>query len=725
MSGTDALRALLHRARVRRAAIAFALALPVGLALVAIGGWLLAVPVSTARGPCTLAGVLAALAGSAWMARRAWLAIDAVWLGRQLDRLRPEFEDSTALLWRTPDDLPGLVRLQRARIAARVEAAPLPDVRTPWPWPRLALVWLASALAALMTVVVPAGPDRTSITVPTADMAGPQPPSVLTVSAADMDVSPPNYTGLPLLSLPGLEATVPEGATVRWRIAFTADPDAARLHFHDGVGLELILSDGHWQGERRIDAPVLYRLGVDGDLALAEGDTALQRIEIVPDSPPTLRVFAPDRTLTLVEPGQRDWTLEVEASDDYGLADARLAITPAHGTGENVVFSETVRTLRGVGEATRQRYRHRIALAEAGFEPGDDLILRLSVADNRTPTANTTRHPSLILRWPLAQGGEAGTLEGVVRDVMPAYFRSQRQIIIDTEALLAERSTLGQETFVERSDAIGVDQRILRLRYGQFLGEETEVATPPPTAGDADEDGPSEHNADDGHDHGAPGPARAARFGEIDDVLSEYGHTHDHTEAATLFDSKTKELLRSALNAMWQAELHLRTGRPAEALPHEYRALDFIKQVQQASRIYLARVGLELPPIDFGRRLGGDLAGVGSRRDPLSVREDALGWLFELWTALERDEPADLDALERWLGQRPVPVADPLSLVAALDRLRREPDCRACASALSELIWPLLPPPPAQVPARPQPDAAGERYLDALDAQAADAGGRP
>ncbi len=347
------------------------------------------------------------------------------------------------------------------------------------------------------------------------------------------------------------------------------------------------------------------------------------------------------------------------------------------------------------------------------------------MADNRTPRANTTRHPSLILRWPLTQGGEVGTLEGVVREALPAYFRSQRQIILDTEALLAERGALDSEIFVERSDAIGVDQRILRLRYGQFLGEESELDAMPPATEKEDESAHSGHSAHDDHDHGDTEPMRAAGFGELADVLAEYGHTHDYAEAATLFDHRTRELLRSALNAMWEAELYLRTGRPDEALPHEYRALDFIKQVQQANRIYLARVGLELPPIDFSRRLGGDLADVDAGHDPLTTREESLDWLFELWTALERGEPADLSAFTHWLDQTPTPVADPLDLLVAADRVRRDPDCRNCARALARLIWPLLPRPPAQVPARLRPDPVGERYLDAIHAESSRRGSRP
>ncbi len=732
MSAVAALRALLHRARVRRAAIAFALVLPVGLALIVVFWRLLSL---SATG--LLVAVLLALLGSAYAARRSFAAIDAAWLNRQLNQRHPDFEDSIDLLWAPPGTLAGLSRLQQQRLAVRIDNVLLPDLRAAWPWQRLSAIWIASTVVALLALAAPVIMQAERADVADARPTAAEPRPILSVLEMQLDVVPPAYTGLTEFTAPGPEATVPEGATLLWRIALDGQPDSARLAFHDGTDIPLVLQDGLWQGERQIDTALLYRLHTEGGPPLDPADTGLHRIEIIPDLPPVLRVFAPDRTLSLVETDQRDWTLEFEASDDYGLAKAQLSITLAHGTGENVIFRETTRTLHGEGSATRKRYRHRIDLAqtgfEPGFEPGDDLILRLSVIDNREPLANTTRHPSLILRWPLAQSGEVGTLEGVLRDVLPAYFRSQRQIIIDTEALLAERAVLDQEIVVERSDAIGVDQRILRLRYGQFLGEDAELAAPPPAAdedaesahaGHGDHDG-HDHGHDHGHNHGENEPTRSAVFGEIGDVIAEYGHIHDYAEAATLFDNQTKELLRAALNAMWQAELYLRTGRPDGALPHEYRALDFIKQVQQANRIYLARVGLELPPIDFDRRLGGDLEDVAIGSDPLTGREDSLDWLFVLWTALEQGEPADLNALESWLAQTPAPAVDPLELLAAADRLRRDPDCRDCANALARLIWPLLPRPPAQVPTRPQPDAVGQQYLDAIQAESNRRGGRP
>lgn len=715
MSASARLRILLRAARHRRLAIVLALWLPMLCAALVIGWRLAVLPVSASL----LAGT-AVLVASAAVAARVARGLDEIWLSRQLDHLRPELEDSSALVLAERSGLSGLAPLQRARIDARLAAMPLPDLRPPWPVRGLALSWLSAAalIAASLLAQEILKPPTTAAD---AKPAGTAAVSVFTtIPEIRLDVTPPAYTRLPPRSEPALETRVPEGATVAWTLTLQPAPDAVTLRFHDGQALALARHGQAWRGRRVVSASTLYRLEVDGGPALVPADDRLYRLDVVPDQPPELRVFAPERTLSLVEPGQRDWLLEFEASDDHGLATARLSITLAHGTGENISFSETVRTLTGQGDHTRKRYRHRIALADTGFEPGDDLVLRLSVADNREPEPRTSRHPSLILRWPLARSGQTSALEGIVRDAMPAYFRSQRQIIIDSEALLAERGGLTPERFVDRSDAIGVDQRILRLRYGQFLGEETEGGDQPVASAHddhADEDEPAPepgHSQDDGHDHGASQDSRPDRFGDAGDVIAEYGHMHDYAEAATLFDPQTRALLKSALDQMWQSELHLRSGRPDTALPFQYRALDFIKQVQQASRIYLARVGLELPPVDFSRRLGGDLAGVGQRRDALAAADVGRAWLVESWQALEQGGAVDLDRLTQWLRDEPEQIDDPLALLAAIDSLRRDPGCNDCAQRLMRLLWPLLPAPAATVEARPAPGTRGQRYLEAL-----------
>jgi hypothetical protein len=294
------------------------------------------------------------------------------------------------------------------------------------------------------------------------------------------------------------------------------------------------------------------------------------------------------------------------------------------------------------------------------------------------------------------------------------------------------------------------------LRYGQFLGEESEGAPQLMPTNDAEDEqaaagdehadkpagdqnasvagqpaGPATAppataapaNADTHDDHGEEGgPQRQATFGEEQAVLEQFGHTHDHAEAATLLDPETRKLLKSALDEMWQSEVHLRQGHPERALPYANRALVFIKQVQQASRIYLARVGLELPPIDPARRLGGDRAGLGDRADLLvdATAPDPL--LADAWRALA-PQPAsteadanrpDLDALTRWLAANGTRSSDPLALAAAIDEVRRDRDCAACRARLRALLWPMLARPPSAPGERKPSGRSGDAYLDAL-----------
>jgi hypothetical protein len=173
---------------------------------------------------------------------------------------------------------------------------------------------------------------------------------------------------------------------------------------------------------------------------------------------------------------------------------------------------------------------------------------------------------------------------------------------------------------------------------------------------------------------------------------------------------------------MWQAELHLRQGRPDLALPFERKALDYIKQVQQAGRIYLARVGSELPPIDQSRRLSGDRKGLAPRNDSLVSTPPASPLLESLWRALEVPAgpaaPAlDLDSVERWLRANEKRVPDALGVIAAIDSVRNEPDCGSCRRLLRNRLWPLLRRPPVQPAPRIQPDRSGKAYLDALQAE--------
>ncbi|HZX75759.1 hypothetical protein [Lysobacter sp.] len=730
MSGALLDRAL-RDARVRRALDTAALALP----------WLVVAVVLAWRVWGGVAAACAAVLGALAIAVITLVRLqrlDRQWLVRQLDAGRADLEDSTDLLFANDASLSGLERLQRARLQQRLQAAP-PDVRPRWTT-RPMIAGLATAAVATFAILAwPSGPAARFDDVVARMTGHAAAPTHTRVQAQQLRVLPPAYTRQPARNEPTLDAKAPQASRLQWTLRFHPQPGSAELAFHDGRRVELRRQGDEWRGDHVLTRSALYRIVVHDAPPLQ--DPRRHRLDAIADRPPQLRVIEPDRSLSLITPGQRSWPVAFEASDDHGVAaNARLRITLAQGSGENITFREQTMTLRGTGTVTVKRFAHRLDLGALGLAAGDDLIVQLSVDDNRTPAPQSARSASLILRWPSELGTETSALEGMVKKVLPAYFRSQRQIIIDAEGLLRDKKRLDGETFLKRSDAIGVDQRILRLRYGQFLGEEAEgEPKPPPTSDSIDvtesdsevggehaEEARDDHGHEDGHDdHDHAQSAATGTFGQEGAVLQEYGHTHDHAEAATLLDPETRTILKAALDAMWQSELHLRQGDPKQALPHAYRALARIKEVQQASRIYLARVGPELPPIDESRRLGGDRAGIARRDDVLVAATPPDATLANLWRALEDTPPAgereavDFDALERWLRSNESRIADPLSFVAAMESLRAEPGCARCRADLRAQLWPLLPRPAATVPRRDDADAAGRRYLDALREEAA------
>lgn len=672
---------LRRAARLRRVQVAVADALP----WILVGSYL----------ACTLSPAywlvpsLAVLGFSA----RLWLQLrrmDPDWVARALDAGWPEMEDSSALLLSEPEQLANLPRWQRARIGARLQALqPPPDLRAAWPTRRLLLNALA-ALVLLLGALALAGLSSSG-TAPATKLETQARAVLPQLRDIRLRITPPAYTGLPARTQEQLPARVPEASRLAWSLQFDNAPRAVALLFHDGSRLDLQLRDGRWIGERQLQRSSLYRVQAD------DQSSALQRLDVIRDLPPRIRVQSPDRNLSLLDPGQTRWSLAFEASDDYGLGAAQLQVTLAQGSGEQIHVSARTIALSGQGDARSRSYRHQLDLPALGFAAGDDVVVRLLVSDRRSPTPQTARSASFILRWPPETGAEATGVEGLVKRTLPAYFRSQRQIIIDSEALIAERSKLAADRFVSKSDAIGVDQRILRLRYGQFLGEEAESGR---------------------HE----GEAQSAGVGDAAALMEAFGHIHDEAEAATLLDPDTRKTLKSALDAMWQAELHLRQGHPQQALPHEYRALRFIKQVQNATRIYLARVGLELPPVDESRRMGGKREGIVPAASTVPAAQRDASPAQGLWQALgEGDGNSQQEAaraFETWLRAHEDGV-DALGLYAALDAWQRQADCADCAQRLRAALWPLLPAEPAALAPRPRADARGQAYLDALSKEPA------
>jgi hypothetical protein len=674
---------MLHLARPvrhRRIAEVAAVGLPLVIAAAAIA-W---------RVGTVVAAVVVALLAVVVVVATGWRAsrIADRWLAHRLDAARVDMDDSADLLFTSIGELPPMARLQRDRLERRIAAA-APDLRPQWRSGRIAAAWLVTVLVVVAVVGVPRRPS--SVILAATHEGRPVVAGIPHLIGIGVRVVPPAYTGIPARDATTLDLRAPQGSRLAWTFRFAPQPTAGDLVFADGSRVALVRAGDVWTAQRALARSILYRVVARGGAV-----PPLHRLDAIVDTPPVVRIVAPDRSLSLRIAEQARWPLDFEARDDYGVAPtAHLHLTVAEGEGESVKFRETVIAVRGSGSATVKRFRVAPDLAGLRFVAGSDLIAQLVVSDNRAPGPQTAQSPSLILRWPSSAGTAAG-MEGVVTRALPAYFRSERQVIIDAEALLKEQTRLTPERFLARSDGIAADQRLLRLRYGQFLGEEQEGTTPPPPTADA--------------------PSPPSSFGREGETLEQFGHVHDEAEASTLLDPDVRTKLKAALDAMWQAELGLRQGAPRAALPFAYRALGFIKQVQQATRVFLARVGPDLPVVDETRRLSGKRDGLARSALPtLTLAESDLA-PAAAWRALA--DPAgptatQLAAFDRWARVNPT-IVDPLAVAAVIDALTRDPACVRCRATLRGLVWAALPRPAPGVARRAGGDAAGRRYLDAL-----------
>ncbi len=377
--------------------------------------------------------------------------------------------------------------------------------------------------------------------------------------------------------------------------------------------------------------------------------------------------------------------------------------TVAKGTGEAVKFREQIIEFDpspdSAGASATREFTKTLDLSALGLEPGDELYFHVAARDNREPEANRARSETrfVLLQGPDGKAAAPGLgVSGV--NLVPPYFRSQRQLIIDTEKLIADRPTLTDTEFRQRSNELGIDQQLLRLRYGQFLGEELEEGAG--AHADTGEPGAVPANAagvplDMMHQHDrGPEGADAMASREADkskpsrgvpptpaEIIEPYVDQHDSQDEATFHDSATKDSLRSALAAMWESEGFLRTARPAEALPAENRALEILKALQQSARAYVQRVGFEPAPLKISeRRLQGDVAKVErlARADESPVvTEDANQAVRDALRAIWWQRPAgELTASEIAALKRAEPrlleaaTRDPAAALAGLQSLR-------------------------------------------------------
>ena len=518
-------------------------------------------------------------------------------IARFLDSSLPELEESCGLLLKRPEELRPLENIQVARTESVLTDAVQVPSRVPRPLQKKLL--LAICLLAVSAIfcagmermigkrITPAGTAVASNVTPAIEKPVPGIRSVL------VRITPPAYTGRPQRQQQEFNLQVEEGAVLSWELQTNSPVDSLQFIFNDTIRLALSAGNREhtlWGFASPVKHPGFYQVKVGDRLS------DLYKIEVIGDEAPHILIRTP-KPYTVIDFGESQKVpLVVRLQDDYGITDASIVATVASGSGEAVKFKEqTLRWDRAfTGDQPVYELQKTLDLSVLGLKPGDELYFYCRAKDNHE---QESRSDMYIISLP--DTAQLMSLEGLTTgvDIKPEYFRSERQIILETEQLLKEKDTIAMPVFNSRSNDLGFDQKLLRLRYGKFLGEEAEE-------GGQGEGKPGEGRSGDVY---APGD-----FGNAAKILDVYTDKHDNAEDATYFEPAIKEQLKATLTEMWNAELRLRTYQPAEALPYAYKALRLLKDLQQKSRVYVAKTGVRTTPLDPAKRLSGKLETIGN-----------------------------------------------------------------------------------------------------------------
>lgn len=539
---------------------------------------------------------------------------------RYLNQRYNSLEHSADLMLKNPDELNGLQALQRERVLSVFHKL-YPEIQLPHHLQRSALIFMAGLLASFLMSSFLSPTSIKKAENSKMDSVKNITPLPAVVTSSLVVVTPPAYTGIKSSSSPNLDLNIPEGSTVRWKISFSDAVRDAKLIFSGRDSLDLLQSPS-----RKMNESGFYQLQWRDDDQTFRSD--YYRIEVLADQAPKVSILNLSQFTKLKITDAPQIQVTASISDDYQLSDAAIIATVSKGSGESVKFREEKIRFASPAKISGKQIRadQTLNIQKLGLEPGDELYFYVEAFDNKLPMANRSRTETYFIALEDTTRMESFADEGLGVDLMPDYFRSQRQIIIDTEKLLKDKKKITEQAFNFTSNELGFDQKTLRLKYGEFLGEEADsgigVEATEIHEEEEDEDPlkkfSHQHDTDNehnlvaekktGHDH-----EHAAKDpNEKEDLLAAFAHNHDDSEVATFFIQSIRTKLKAALTVMWDAELYLRLYQPEKSLPYQYTALKLLKEISNDSRIYVHRTGFDPPPLKEEKRLSADLSEVNS-----------------------------------------------------------------------------------------------------------------
>lgn len=511
-------------------------------------------------------------------------------VSRLLNQNNPQLEESCFLVLRNEETLNNLEKIQAQKVANELKTVKIPDLI----YKRLKISCILLLLSVLVWILmgqikpIDLKIEATSLLNTKSIVADKILPEIATI---ELRITPPSYTKKGKRLQKQFTAFVEDGSLLDWVIETNQSIKQIEFVFNDAEIYKLLPLNKNrtrWTFSKIINKSGFYQVKLDGELS------DFYKLELIKDEAVIIRVLSP-KQYSFIDIGEpKRINLQVQVTDDYGIEEVYISATSSSGKGEGVQFKEQIiRFNNKISGAKEYKLQKEIDLSSLGMQAGDELYFYIHAMDSRKQVSRSDVYQVSIQDTASLMSMD-GMLGGV--NLVPEYFRSQRQIIIDTEKILKERKSISEEEFKSRSNNLGIDQKLLRLRYGKFLGEESEGEI---GGGHDDHEGHDDH---DGHDDEA-----GTDFGNAQKIMDSYAHKHDVAEDATFFEPVLKAQLKATLAEMWKSELRLRTYKPEEALPFAYKALRLLKDLQQKSRAYVSKTALKTAPIKEEKRLSGEL----------------------------------------------------------------------------------------------------------------------
>ena len=517
-----------------------------------------------------------------------------------LNKNFPSLEESAALLILQTADLNTLQQLQVKKIGLVLQAINIGNPFNRKIYKAILILFL-SIITALIFINVDFSSNK--ITKQKGSLKNNKQEKILPqIASVLIKKIPPLYTNKLTVNQSYFNLKTEEGSTVNWQLNTTIPVKKLAFIFNDSTTVSLTQNNSNhtsWSLQKTISRDGFYQVKIDDKLS------ELYQIEVVKDLPPLITIKSP-KPNTVIDYGQPTKVLlSLNIRDDYGVQEASISATIARGSGEGVKFKEQKInfTTSFLQHESNYQLQQIIDLKKLQMQPGDELYFYVKAIDN---FKQETRSDIYIITLP--DTTQLMSLEGLAKNInfKPEFFRSERQIIIDAEQLLKDKDTISVQSFNERCNNLGIDQKLLRLRYGKFLGEENESNL------------------------GIDGPEKldAKEFGDATQMMDAVTDKHDNAEDATFLDADTKKKLKAVLNEMWSTELRLRTFKPQDALPFAYKALRLLKDLQQQSRAYVAKTSLRTIPLKPEKRLTADLTKISppklQQQTVLQTSEEAI-----------------------------------------------------------------------------------------------------